>query len=317
MYQKSWNALISDPLFVKNRHRNSKCSNSQDLFICCDHERAFTLIKLEDQKLEIVQELGTPSESESYRCHCHGLVLLADEYSNSYTMWIPSTRTETKIHVGLPTTCGSSGLSYDPITDDVKVVIVFCIDYIFVYSCKYESSSFFRAKPNDGDHGRFEEKKGVCVDGAIYWVWSYHNVKYLIYFDPRDNQFKFLQKPKDAKQSKMFFMADLGGFLCLRCEGQENETTVKIWIKEKGIDNNSWNYLIAIDNIANVKMDIQSFEPQCFVGDKIVIRNKYDDKLVVYSLLDKTFEQLEGMELKCCASGLIPYLQDKTSLKRP
>ncbi|KAL3628306.1 hypothetical protein CASFOL_027352 [Castilleja foliolosa] len=305
---KSWNALISDPLFVKNRHLISQSSNSQDLFICCDadHQGAFTLVKLKDQKLEISGTLR---------------LLVNLFFGYSYTVWIPSTRTETKIKVRFPCVYGSWGLCHDPITDDVKIVIVFSICFYYVYSCKYESSRCWRRMPNDGDppidYGQFEDKKGVCVDGAIYWVWSYHKVKYLTYFDPRVNKFKSLPKPKGAKQSKMFFLADLGGFVCLRCEGQESETTVKIWIKEKGIDNNSWKYLITIDNIANVKMDIQSFEPQCFVGDKIVLRNKYDGKLVVYSLLDKTFEQYGEMELKCCASGLIPYFQDKTSLKRP
>ncbi|KAL3628312.1 hypothetical protein CASFOL_027358 [Castilleja foliolosa] len=316
---KSWNALISDPLFLKNRHRKSKPSNSQDLFICCDHKGAFTLVKLKDQKLEIVQELGT--QSESYRCHCHGLVLLATKYLGRCTVWNPSTRTETGVYTRLPCFYGSAGLSHDPVTDDVKVVIVFSIDFFFVYSCKNESPMLWYAEHKDGDppivYGQFDEKKGVCVDGAIYWVWSRHNVKKLIYFDPRIDKIKYLPMPKDAMESKMFFLADLGGFVCLRCEGRENENTVKIWIKEKGIDNNSWKYLTTIDDFGNVKMDIQSFEPQCFVGDKIVIRNKNDDKLVVYSLLDKTFEQYGEMERKCCASGLIPYLQDKTSLKRP
>lgn len=52
---------------------------------------------------------------------------------------------------------------------------------------------------------------------------------------------------------------------------------MQIWTKGKDIDDNSWKVLIVIHN---VEIPITLFEPQCCVGDKIVIRDKYDDTYV-------------------------------------
>lgn len=147
----------------------------------------------------------------------------------------------------------------------------------------------------------------VCVDGAVYWVSNRGNVESIIYYDPRDDRLKFLGKPEYVKDGKGVLLVDLGGSLCLRCEG-EDETTIKIWIKEKGIDNNSWKDLITVEN---VRIAFWMFEPQCLLGNKIVIQEKFyrHPNFVVYSPLQKTFEQLGEIEFSWCYHhGLIPYV---------
>ncbi|XP_012832951.1 PREDICTED: F-box protein CPR30-like [Erythranthe guttata] len=260
-------------------------------------------------KLDLATVLDAPYGCDHVLCFCDGLLLVSRFLSGAIALWNTSTRTIEKI--SLPYSCyGSSyGVCRDPITDDFKVVIL-SYSYYTVYSCKnnswkkkmkYECIEYFYS--GYSYTSIMDGCPGVCVDGASYWV--VEKSKRIMYFDPRDDKFKILQKPEsiaDDDVSKSIFLVDLGGSLCLYCNGRD-ATRVTIWAKEKGIDSNSWKKLVTI---RNVETSIKLFEPQCFVGNKIVIRVQYDKGLVVYNTSKKRFKELK--ETKAFGIGLVPYL---------
>ncbi|KAL7104157.1 hypothetical protein ACP275_08G226600 [Erythranthe tilingii] len=77
---KSWNNLISDPIFVKNHHQQSKESNSNNLFL---HKKSwnsldgFSLVRLEDEKLRTQRVIIEPPYGwQHVLCFCEGLLLI-------------------------------------------------------------------------------------------------------------------------------------------------------------------------------------------------------------------------------------------------
>ncbi|EYU30853.1 hypothetical protein MIMGU_mgv1a022298mg [Erythranthe guttata] len=294
---KSWNTLISDPIFVKNHHQQSKQSNSNDLFL---HKKSwnssdgFSLVRLEDEKLRTQRVIAPPHGWEHVLCFCEGLLLIQQYGSRRLALWNPSTGAEKSLW--LPYNCFKSnfGLCRDPITDDFKVVIASWEHYM-VYSFKNNSWKK-RIKYECVEYYRTQYIPGVCVDGASYWLWLSQNATIIMYFDPRDDKFKILQKTESVvvEGNEPVFVAELRGRLCVYCNNGRDKETILIWTKGKGIDNNSWNKLM---NVENVTMPILWFELKCFIGNKIVIRNAKDDRLVVYNPYEKKFEQFEDKEV--------------------
>ncbi|EYU40622.1 hypothetical protein MIMGU_mgv1a023628mg, partial [Erythranthe guttata] len=245
---KSWNTLISDPIFVRNHHNQSKKSSSDNLFLCHDYytlsySNLYSVVKLEDRKLQTLQVFECSYRWEDYVCSCDGVILLAtgcDTYRR-FTLWNPSTRTRTELCHPRRRIEASYGLSRDPTTGDFKVVVVGWRDSYSVYSCNNKSWMIFNKEhetpPRTGPSSCYRSFPEVCVDGVSYWVWR--NTSHI----------------------------------------------------EKGIDNNSWNELMTVENVC---MRIWNFQPLCFVEDKIVIQDRRRDKLLAYIPCEKRFEEFEG-----------------------
>ncbi|EYU40582.1 hypothetical protein MIMGU_mgv1a025106mg [Erythranthe guttata] len=310
---KSWNILISDPVFVRKHHlRQLQSKGSENLFLLKNSEvnsYGFSLVKFEEkgQKIETLQQVFGPYLWATVLCFCEGLILISDLSNKNFALWNPSTRTHTYFQATFY--CGEAafGICHDPITDDFKVVIAKSYDYS-VYSCNNNSWTMlekrYETKYNDY---RVEYGLGVCVDGVSYWA-STHKPQ-IVYYDPRDDEFKILEKPEILNDTKSIHVVELMGCLGMYCYKGSNETSVRIWTKGKGIDNHSWNELVNVENVVNVAKSTWRIEPQCLVGNEIVIRTNEpkDDGLVVYNPCKNTFDAFE--EIKVFGFGLVPYME--------
>ncbi|KAL7081692.1 hypothetical protein ACP275_14G054900 [Erythranthe tilingii] len=317
LVSKSWNTVIADPVFVQNHIRQSKHSNSDNLFICYDHmifscsTYPFRVIKLGDKKIQTLQEIEFPYQYARWHalCFLDGVILLTDGTYERFALWNPSTRTSEKLRHRYSCPYAAFGLCRDPATDDFKVVIADS-DHYSVYSCKKKSWIMLKKEYEIKYTGLGVDigynNNGVCVDGASYWVLSSAQI---VYFDPRDDKFEFLHKPENfvVDDNRRFYVIEMRGRLCMYYNGIDDESTVQIWTKEKGIDGKSWNKLMTVENVG---MSIWEFQLICFVGNKIVIRNRAFDILLVYNPCEKRFEGFEEntAEVFGSASVPIPYI---------
>ncbi|EYU34514.1 hypothetical protein MIMGU_mgv1a025685mg [Erythranthe guttata] len=290
---KSWNTMI----VVQNHIRQSKHSNSDNLFLC-PNTYPIPVVKLGDKKIQTLQRIESRYARWHELCFCDGVILLTDATYMRFALWNPSTRTSKNLWHKYSCPEAAFGLCRDPATDDFKVVIADS-NYYSVYSCKNKSWIMLKKKYDVKYTGLGVNLSynniGVCVDGASYWVWGNDNATQieLVYFDPRDDEFKILHMPEniaDANQ-KFTYAVELKGCLCLYYNGMD-ESRIQIWTKEKGIDGHSWKELITVENVG---MSIWAFQPLCFVGDKIVVwkRGLLRRVLLIYIPSEKRFEEFE------------------------
>ncbi|KAL7081989.1 hypothetical protein ACP275_14G072800 [Erythranthe tilingii] len=323
---KSWNTMISDPIFVQNYLHKSKYSNSRNLLLCkspsSNYSEVFNMFELEeeDRKLKRVRVLkGSSNTMTQVVCSCDGVLLLADRSYTTLGLWNPSTRAQARFPSPkiFKYELLSYGLCRDPTAGgDFKVVIAWSDFYKF-FSCKNKTWSR-RKKYGDGSR-RFGSgsKLGVCVDGVVYWVMT-DKIGYrreIVYFDPRDDKLEILQKPENIVDDyyKRIYLTELRGCLCLYCHGGD-KTRVQIWTKGKkgSDDSNSWKELITIEN---VKTPISLFRPMLFIEENILIwinssssssNLKNSCTLVLYCPYEMKFERVEGEGLY--GVELVPYM---------
>ncbi|EYU31534.1 hypothetical protein MIMGU_mgv1a020817mg [Erythranthe guttata] len=326
---KSWNTLISNPLFIQNHLRSS--DNSPDnLFLSTDTygtDRGFTLVKFEVGNIhsgEISVE-SIPNGYDRILCECNGVLLLTSIYGeceyDTCALWNPSTRSQMFLinrcefneDHDVDFDCGicyeqitddvlDCGVCYDQITGDFKVVFVYATKYE-IYSCnnnswteKYLGTKFYTILGTPG--------AAIFVDGATYWILGVESRNIsgtqLVYFDPRTDELKILKKPEQLNDDKFHLInkASLGGRLCLY-HYNYNENSIQIWIKEKGIDTN-WKEFLTVGKLCPYLW----ITPICFVGNKVVIQVDRK-KFVYYSPTEQTFEEFVDIDVKC--NGFIPY----------
>ncbi|KAL7124219.1 hypothetical protein ABFS83_14G033800 [Erythranthe nasuta] len=303
---KSWNTMITDPVFVQNHIRRSKYSNSTNLVLCLTYETSpfqFSMVKLEDKKFQTLPvEIEAPFGCESVLCFCEGMILLTCGTRQRLVLWNPSTRTAEKLWHRFCCSDAAFGLCRDPNTDDFKVVVADWY-YYSVYSCKKQSWITMKEEYEIEGYGEGlvdSRSAGLCVDGASYWVWKRRKI---IYYDPRDDKFKMLQKPEKLEDCKRIFLVNLRSSLCVYgyfCAA----TKVQIWTKENGIDSNSWKELMT------VQCDMLEYlRPLFFVENKIVLE-VYHRILVSYSPSEKKFETIEGdTQLLLLEMAPVPYIE--------
>ncbi|EYU18243.1 hypothetical protein MIMGU_mgv1a026810mg [Erythranthe guttata] len=299
---KSWNTIISDPLFLKNyQGESSSSSNLQTVFL--SHllfSTDFDLVKFQDLNIREVQQLRSPP-SCPYKmlCYCDGVLLLAHPYSKDFMLWNPAA-TESR---------PKSFISQNHYSFNFNSVLSY-----LVFSDKYKVG-FCTWKEFEEPTMRVPEvvnRCGVSADGVIYWVMC----REIIYFDLRDNKFKILPFSMHDDDDGLFYLTELRGCLCMYRNKGRDKTKVRILIKEKGRDNNSWKDLITIEN---VETPISSFEPKYFVEDKIFILlhtttvssgTQPASLLVIYNPFRKTFEEVQLSKYH----DLVPYIHNPSIL---
>ncbi|KAL7081402.1 hypothetical protein ACP275_14G037700 [Erythranthe tilingii] len=304
---KSWNTIISDPVFVRKHLEKSKNSpNNNNLFLSTykNSIQRFSLFNFEGPRIhaERVEE-NIHYIYDVILCECNGVLLLKESrrYTRKHALWNPSTR-NVMYFEGPPTfrlyeLVKDHGVCYDAITDDFKVVFVYEMKYA-IYSCNNRSWTEKKTHLEIGNYGSYG---GIFVDGAIYWVSETGQL--VVYFDPRTDELKTLQKPEvlNGDEKTTIRIASLRGSLYLYCDDRD-EDTVRIWIKEKGVFENCWNEYITIENL--MPRNKWWLHPLCFVGNEILIR--LDGKrFVYYSPSDKTFEEFEEIGIYGCE--IVPY----------
>ncbi|XP_012843126.1 PREDICTED: probable F-box protein At5g47300 [Erythranthe guttata] len=311
---KSWSTMISDPVFVQNQIQKSKESNSHKLFLSgsiTSSSIRFSAFKLEDNKfqtLPVVTE--APFGCISVLCFCDDILLLIDSTHQRLVLWNPSTRTAEKLWHKKSCRYAAFGLCRDPNTGDFKVVVV-APYYYSVYSCTNKSWITMTKEyeiENAGLGLKDSHPRGVCVNGASYWVWSFEYVTRIMYYDPRDDKLKMMDTPENTDDTRFIFLVNLRGSLCVYCDFRGlDKNTIRIWEKENGIDNNSWKELISVkyDRVSMYSV----LQPLCFIQNKIVFR-KDCEKLVIYNPCEKRFEEFDkDSQLLDVAAVPIQYVE--------
>ncbi|EYU31537.1 hypothetical protein MIMGU_mgv1a020955mg [Erythranthe guttata] len=316
---KSWNTLISNPLFIQNHLESSNNSPDNNLFLCLGTYgtvRGFPLVKFEVGNIHSGEKPveNIPNGYDSILCECNGVLLLTNLHGrcrSKYALWNPSTRSK----VFLINRCEFSedyvldcGVCYDKITGDFKVVFVYETKYS-IYSCnnnswtkKYLRKKFYTILGTPG--------AAIFVDGATYWILGVESKNIsgtqLVYFDPRTDELNILKKPEQLSDDKFHLInkTSLGGSLCLY-HYNYNENSIQIWIKEKGIDvgenSTHWKEFMTVGNF---RVPYLWITPICFMGNKVVIQVERK-KFVYYSPTEKTFEEFAEIDVNC--NRFIPY----------
>ncbi|GFQ01015.1 F-box protein cpr30 [Phtheirospermum japonicum] len=299
---KSWKSIISDPTFVRiHLQRQHHPNTLHNLFLrklstshrgsIIDH---FSLVRARDKRLDCPRPGW-----HNVLCTCEGVMLLTIYSRDSYRafmLWNPSTRTESKLFsfpYKFQCRPAKHGLCHDPVTGDFKVVVAFDKHYA-VYSCKDDAWS----EPMDFRYScEMGATEGVFVDGVIYWVAldgeeEACQSREIIYFDPKDDGFKKLEKPEDIIQgigNGVFNLVVLRGCLCLYGHTRSDKTAIRIWMKEKGQDRNAWTELMMIEN---EKPDVW-FKPMCLLENNTKILLELErEGFVVYNPCEKTFGEI-------------------------
>ncbi|EYU29052.1 hypothetical protein MIMGU_mgv1a025814mg [Erythranthe guttata] len=285
---KSWNTIITDPVFIQNHIQKSKHSTSHNLFLTramsSTSSIRFSVVEFDDEKFQTLPVvIEAPFGCGLVLCFCDGILLLTSRSYQRLVLWNPSTRTAEKLWHRKGCSKASFGLCRDPNTDDFKVVVADWYHYS-VYSCKKKSWIMMKKEyeieyTGLGFNPRNTSPKGVCVDGVSYWVWSRPTVTKIVYYDPRDDKFKFLHLPENVDGCKIIHLVNVRGSLCMYC----NFYKVRIYTKENGVDNNSWNELIMVE----YKMPIWLSLKLCSVGNKIVFHENHD-RLIIYNPWEKS-----------------------------
>ncbi|EYU32611.1 hypothetical protein MIMGU_mgv11b019593mg [Erythranthe guttata] len=272
---KSWDTMISDPVFVENHIQKSKESNSHNLFLRRSNLSTFirfSAVKSEDKKFQTLGVLTEtpPSNVGGLCCRIHPL-----EPRKSF-----GTKIVVVMHLSGFVVIQTPAIS--------RLLFWIGSTTYSVYSCTNKSWITLR-KEHDGLGLTITNPSGLCVNGASYWVMCSITTK-IMYFDPRDDKFKMLDKPEQI-DDRVVFLVNLRGSLCLYCyfEGVE-KSTVRIWEKENGIDNSSWKELVTVEY--DYVSIFSELEPLCFIENKIVFR-KDCDRLVIYKPCEKSFEAFE------------------------
>ncbi|EYU40744.1 hypothetical protein MIMGU_mgv1a0188462mg, partial [Erythranthe guttata] len=222
-FKSSWNTIITDPIFIQNHIQKSKHSNSHNLFLSRVRSSSpirFSVVKFDDKKFQTLPVvIEAPFGCGLVLCFCDGILLLTNHSYQRLVLWNPSTRTAEKLWHRNSCSKASFGLCRDPNTDDFKVVVADWYHYS-VYSCKNKSWIMLTKNYEIESTGlglMNRNPKGLCVNGASYWVWSFENATKIMYYDPRDDKFKMLDKPKKIDDRKLIFLVNLRGSLCLYC----------------------------------------------------------------------------------------------------
>ncbi|XP_012844465.1 PREDICTED: putative F-box protein At1g33530 [Erythranthe guttata] len=252
---KSWNSIISDPVFIQNHLQSSNNSPNNNIFVSSNTDgtdRGFPLVDFDVRKSDAgkISEDNIPNGYNSILCECNGVLLLGSRVE--YALWNPSIRCEMfliykyEFHEDYIV---DYGICYDQITGDFKVVFIFPTKYAI-----YSSNNNSLTKKNLGTNYHTIDGTGsglgIFVDGATYWILSDDTIStHLVYFDPRTDEIKRMQKPEqrqsDDDKFQLMNIASLRGRLCLYFYNKK-ERIAQIWMKEKGID--KWKEFITFHN---------------------------------------------------------------------
>ncbi|KAL7110185.1 hypothetical protein ACP275_05G009200 [Erythranthe tilingii] len=301
---KSWKAMISDPAFVRKKHLHQSSQQDNHLFLWKSKQwsSGFSVVKFEDGKFQILHDLREcPYGWDTVVSFSDGVLLLTEYSDSTYVLWNPSTQAKTMIWFPYRFNSHpkSYGVCYDSISEDFKIVVISSMsmrDYA-VYSCK--NKIWTKKKKGFPGTGRLGNESGLCVNGSIYWVYREADARKIVYFDSGDDNFKILDKPKGVGENRPIFLACLKGCLSVYCNG-ENETVVRIWIREK---NNCWVELVTIENVDTV---IELFDVEFVAENKVVIRSN-TTRLMIYNISEKKFEDYDDKAV--FGYAMVPYLE--------
>lgn len=169
-----------------------------------------------------------------------------------------------------------------------------------MFSCKNET--WLEKKDYEYSQERYSV---VCAHDAVYWITIVEGEAEITYYDIDLDEFFILCKPGSVEKSKPIYTVELGGYLCLYCNGRD-EKTVQIWKLDDCWRWDCWRWEEWL-TIENVTTSIHCFKPLCLVEAYKIMIMLEETRLVVYSPSAKTYEEFEDMSL--FRFKLVPYVE--------
>ncbi|KAH6820874.1 hypothetical protein C2S53_010216 [Perilla frutescens var. hirtella] len=317
---KHWKATISDPKFGETHRQRPK--NSPHLYLQIQlkksppsrllpqltKEDAFTRVALENHEFRHHSALEYPpvnKSGSSVWCHCDGLFLIS-RHKISYSLWNPSCRTYKKLRYPYPVDSVNpllrSGICYDPLAKDYKVVLGDAKHYAVFY-CKRNCWSEMR-EMNNVCSVSHTNREGVQFKGCIYWIWCSR----LICFDGRDETFKDLSNTinldcrDDYSHSLISSTNDLYIFPVYKTFSVRNEIVI---MKKDGDDEEAW-----MEFVVKLPFPDLYIKPLCSTEEnKIVVSVFPGINYLLYDDTERCFTQIQNSSGFVC-SRLFPYLEN-------
>ncbi|KAF9604610.1 hypothetical protein IFM89_008876 [Coptis chinensis] len=283
---KSWDTLISDPIFI-NKHVEYR--------LLIRSTRIYTL----DYEVHKDAVINPPFQTSEYH-HidilgaCNGLLCIALNFDILY-IWNPSTGEYRCLRKPLlPYTSSyiqGTGLGYIATSDDYELVH-FVSNEVKVYSLRKES--WERTIRGVGYNITKEATSGIFVQGALHWktiqsIEENHHLKVVIAYDMVDKKFREVSQPHYDAGYYHTLVSVLDGFLCMFCRYEHH--TVAWVMKDYGMKE-SWTKLYSVE-------EPRKFSP-LHLPEKLgsyIIHEPHGDLLVLYNPTDRS---LQTFAIKDC-----------------
>lgn len=305
---KPWRALLSQPNFIRTHIHRSRINPQESLIFLSSQSciysaplnhahHLFDEITLSPTKLSFADH---PDSWTWVHASCDGLVLVTANIDHDFVI-NPITR-EIREVPGSPFAydqCSThpSGLGYDSVSDDYKIVTLFHYDprdyecegpvetFVNVYSLKVGSWKRIEIYPYD----HWPCNAGVYaffLNGCIHWLArrTTDGELAIVAFDLAEEKFREVPHLSSVVRKKLMFeyrLAVLGGCLCLFNEKGSDH----IWMmNEYGVQESWTKFTINYPEARQVW-------PLCLLGQEevVVVTEK---KLVVYNLKEGTAKNI-------------------------
>ncbi|XVF62749.1 hypothetical protein PTKIN_Ptkin09bG0033300 [Pterospermum kingtungense] len=294
---KSWNSLISSPVFVKKHleqalQRHILTSTRSGLYLL-DYETCFggeVRLDFPPKKIHRVMIMGC----------CRGLVAVGLERTKGFFIWNPSTRHYKEVpNLCFPTTKDTGlvrkspdnffyGFGYDSSTDDYKLffgvegswrpfrqrkITNFKETKVFIYSLRKNSWRMVPSPPTDPLFFPHQVLSGSFVNGNLNWLTGDRQTEEILAFDLKTERISMMPVPNKGNASFVIFnMGVLDGRLCLTFYNYEFSLNqpIEIWVmKEHGV-HESWTKLLTIGEKYS-----SSYKPLCVSkGEEVIVINE-------------------------------------------
>ncbi|KAL3636148.1 hypothetical protein CASFOL_020695 [Castilleja foliolosa] len=262
---KSWLTLISSPQFIKTHLKIStqtpNLSTYRLMLTICNPD--FDLIHCSVQSLmfadlTVAHNIDYPKKNPHCAVwivgSCNGLLCIAIDESDMY-LWNPTTRATRKLPpVAVKLRQGFYyiwGFGYDELSDDYKVVGIFCVfgneglyeSVVKIYSLKADSwksiDGFEGGVPLD-DSGKFASGKihFPATPGGSEIKWN------IVSLDLRTEGYGVVEQPDYGEGCFDSYLGVLDGCICVLCNYEK--VRADVWVmKEYGV-NDSWTKVVSI-----------------------------------------------------------------------
>ncbi|KAK4283593.1 hypothetical protein QN277_000528 [Acacia crassicarpa] len=312
---KRWNSLISDPYFVRKHLRLStqspnfthhriilSCTTAEFNFKSCHVNSLF------NNPSTISEDLHYPVKNkfrhDGIIGSCHGLLCFAIK-AESVLLWNPSIRVSKKSpplgNNWRPGCYTAFGFGYDHVTDDYKVVAVFCDANVYFNETKvkiYSMASNSWRKIQDFPFGVTPyQNSGKFVSGSLNWAANYSSgptsLWVIVSLDLHSETYREVHPPEYEKEEcSTPTLGVLKGCLCMNYD--HKKTHFVVWLmKDYGV-RESWMKLVSIPYLPNPE-DFSYSVPYCISKNgKVLLMFEFD--LVLYDPKDQSFKypRIEG-----------------------
>lgn len=312
---KSWMSLISDPYFIKKHlflsTQNTSFTQHHRIILSATtaefHLKSCSVSSLfNNPSTTVSEDLNYPVKNkfrhDGIVGSCNGLLCFAIK-GDCVLLWNPSTRVSKKSpplgNNWRPGCFTAFGLGYDHITEDYKVVAVFCDPNEFFSESKvkvYSMATNSWRKIQDFPHGVSPyQNSGKFVSGTLNWAANYSvfgssssSLWVIVSLDLHKETYREVLLPPPDYEKEDCSTPTLGvlkGCLCLNYDYKRTDFVV--WVmKEYGV-RESWVKLVTVPYLPNPE-DFSYSGPYCISENgEVLLMFEFD--LIIYDPRDHSF----------------------------